>query len=31
MGKELECRSYPFEAMAEDTNEGDLDNENSNV
>ena len=31
MGKELECRSYSFEVMPEDMNEGGLDNENSNV
>ena len=31
MGNELECRSYSFELMAEDVNEGGLDNENSNV
>ena len=31
MTKELECRSYSFELMTEDVNEGGLDNENSNV
>ena len=31
MTNELECRSYAFEVMAEDMNEGGLDNENSNV